>query len=130
MKKPDSLQLLKTSKRILLIDWPDKNLPLGLLNAGFEVFSYSPDNYSRAICEGDTVIFEKIGRKPDAIDTVNVFRPEAELAGIITQHVLPAGIKTVWLHPPVTISNAEELESTYHLTIIQGENILDVASQM
>lgn len=130
MEKPDSLQILKASKRILLIDWPDKNLPLGLLNAGFEAFSYSPDKYSKAICEGDSVVFEKIGGKPDGIDIVNVFRPESELEGVIAKHVLPLGAKVVWLHPPVTSPKAEELESAHHITIIQGENILDVASQL
>ena len=114
MKKPDSLKILKASKRILLIDWPDKKLPLGLLNARFEVFSYSPDNYSRALCKGDSVVFEKIDGKPDAIDIVNVFRPESELEGIITKHIMPVVAGVVWLHPPVTIQNAVELESEHH----------------
>jgi predicted CoA-binding protein len=130
MEKPDLLKILKASKRILLIDWPDKKLPLGLLSAGFEVFSYSPDNYSRALCEGDSVVFEKIGGKPDAIDIVNVFRPESELEGIITKHVMPVGAGVVWLHPPVTIQNAVELESEHHISIIQGDNVLDVASRI
>jgi predicted CoA-binding protein len=128
MEKPDSLQILKVSKRILLIDWPDKSLPLGLLNAGLEVFSYSPDNYSKATCEVDSVLFEKIDGKPDAVDIVNVFRPESELEGIIARHVLGLGATIVWLHPPVTTQHAMELESANHITIIQGENILDVAT--
>ncbi len=113
----------------MLIDWPDKNLPLGLLNAGFEVFSYSPDKYSKAACDGDTVVFEKVEGKPDAVDIVNVFRPESELEGIIARHVLPLGAKIVWLHPPVTNQNVKELESLYHINIIQGD-ILYVAATL
>ena len=130
MEKPDSLQILKSSKRILLIDWRDKNLPLSLLNAGFEVFSYSPDKYSKAICESGAVAFEKIEGTPDGVDIVNVFRPESELEGIVARHVLPLGAKTVWLHPPVVTQHAKELESAYHITVIQRENITDVVSLM
>lgn len=130
MTRSNSLQILKASKRILLVDWPDKKLPIELINAGFEVFSYSPDNYSKAVCEDDSVTFEKIDGNPDAVDIVNVFHPESELEGIIEKRVLPLGAKIVWLHPPVTTQTANDLESRHHITIIQGENILDVASQM
>ena len=130
MEKPDLLQILKSSKRILLVDWPDKSLPQALLNAGFAVFTYSPEKYSQAAIENGAVVFDQIGDDPAPIDIVNIFRPETEHDAIIEKRVLPLGAKVVWLHPPVTSPKVDELTSKYRITIIQGENIADTASQL
>ncbi|HEY8783766.1 MAG TPA: VOC family protein [Mucilaginibacter sp.] len=148
--KPDPQQILKSAKNILLIDWPNPGVPRALLNAGFKVFGYSPDCYSQAqlvadlppgIEEKDSfpprnegekgyLIFQKLDRRPDAVDIVNVYRPEEELPGIIKNHVVPSGAKVLWLHPPATSAKAREITAENDIIFIEGTNIAELASKI
>ena len=65
----DPLQILKTSKSILLVDWPNPNLPRTLLKSGFAVYCYSPNQYTRA---------EIMPYAPAGVDIKNIFKPEME----------------------------------------------------
>lgn len=142
----DPLQILASSKNILLIDWPEQGVPRALINAGFNVYCYSPDSYTQAglfaeppqgtsnnnvLQPGEhekyKLVFQKLGSKPTHIDIVNIYRPEAEIEGIIKRHVLPSGAKVVWLHPPVTSSRKGEFSVKYGVIIIEGENIAEMA---
>ncbi|HTK20501.1 MAG TPA: CoA-binding protein, partial [Mucilaginibacter sp.] len=112
-------QLLQEARSILLVDWPSIDLPYALLKAGFNVFSYSPDNYSEAkllmekphnseglnifsVNDEAYISFEKLDGSPGTVDIVYIYRPEAELPGIVEKHVLPLGAKAIWLYPPQT----------------------------
>ncbi|MDB4901274.1 MAG: hypothetical protein JWQ63_555 [Mucilaginibacter sp.] len=148
--KPDPQQILKSAKKILLIDWPDPGVPRALLNAGFTVFGYSPDDYSKAHVvdnlphgfdeknsfpprnkeEKGFLIFQKLDYSPDAIDIVNVYRPEEELPGIITSRVLPSGAKVLWLHPPITSARARDIAAENGILFIEGVNIAEIASKI
>ena len=44
----DPVQILKMSGNILLIDWPNPGLPRTLLEAGFAVYCYSPNQYTKS----------------------------------------------------------------------------------
>ena|ERR1700744_5279445 len=129
------IQLLKNSRTILLIDWPDISVPLSLLKAGFKVISYSPDGYSRPrLVEGagnkEKIVFENIDTAPDSVDIVNIFRPEEEHEEITASHVLPLNAKAIWLHPPVVSSKTAELAAQYGLIFIEGRNIALVAQEL
>ena len=148
--KPDPTQILKSAKNILLIDWPDPGVPRALISAGFQVFGYSPGGYSRAVLvadlpagfdekksfpprnesEKDHLIFQKLNDNPDAIDIVNVYRPDEELPGIIADRVLPSGAKVLWLHPPVTSSRARDIAAESGLIFIEGTDIAEIASKI
>jgi len=148
--KPDPVQTLKSAKKILLIDWPDQGVPRTLLNAGFAVFGYSPNGYSQAQLvaelaervdeknsfpprgkdENGHLIFKKLYYSPNGIDIVNVYRPEAELPGIIVNRVLPSGTKVLWLHPPVTSGGAAEIAAENGLILIEGVNIAEIAAKL
>ena len=119
--------ILKTAKSILLIDWPNKSVPLALIKSGFQVFCYSPDGYTVAELEEQRLTFRGIDDPPLDIDIVNVYRPGEELPGIIESHVLPLGAKVLWLHPPLISELAKELAEKYGLILIQGVNIAEVA---
>src|SRR5471030_302984 len=100
--KPNQVEILKAANGILLIDWPNKDVPLALLKAGFKVFCYSPDGYTVAelITNKDKkppLFFRPIDSAPNEIDIVNVYRPEEELPGIIENHLLPLGAKVLWI---------------------------------
>jgi hypothetical protein len=148
--KPDPQQILKSAKNILLIDWPDPGVPRALLNAGFTVYGYSPNGYSKALVVEDLphgfdeknsfsarnkeekgyLIFQKLDYSPESIDIVNVYRPEEELPEIIDKRVLPSGAKVLWLHPPVTSARAKEIAAENGIIFIEGVNIAEIASKI
>lgn len=143
-------QLLSETKSILLVDWPNINLPYALLKAGFIVFSYSPDKYSEAkllmekphnteglsifpVTDDGTgvyVSFEKLDNSPGAVDIVHIYRPEAELPDIVEKHVLPLSAKAIWLYPPQTSELARGLAAQHCVELIQGVNIIDFAAEL
>ncbi|HTK21855.1 MAG TPA: VOC family protein [Mucilaginibacter sp.] len=140
-------QLLREAKSILLIDWPNINLPYALLKAGFIVFSYSPDQYSKAkllaekphstdgmsifpVSDEAYVSFEKLDDSPGAVDIVHIYRPESELPGIVEKHVLPLSAKAIWLHPPQTSELARGLAAQHCIELVQGVSIIDLASEL
>jgi predicted enzyme related to lactoylglutathione lyase/predicted CoA-binding protein len=139
-------KLLGEAKSILLVDWPNAGIPRALINAGFVVYSYSPDKYSQAILveekptdedsiapqenERGYLIFRKLIERPGTVDIVNIYRPENELAGIVEKHILPFNAKALWLHPPLTSELARGLAAQHCLEFVQGINIADVAVEI
>ena len=113
-------QILQGSRTILLVDWPNPGVPRALLEVGFKVYSFCPPNYSVAEViadrpddvdaarvfpprhHGETgyLVFRTLAARPANVDLVNIYRPAEELPGIMTNHVLPLGAKTLWLQPP------------------------------
>jgi len=122
---------LKKAHTILLVDWPSAQLPSALLTAGFNVYSYSPDSYSKAEFEKDGKLnFTKLDGPPVQVDIVNIFRPEEEHERIISKHAIPLGAKVIWLHPPVASERTHALAETFNLLFVQGVNIADVAADI
>src|SRR5689334_2910538 len=116
----DPLRILETSHSILLVDWPDTGVPRALLESGFAVFGYSPGRYSCAeISEKQQIdvqsakvfaprdnergflIFRRLDAAPSHVDIVNVYRPEAEIPGIVAQHATSLMAKVLWLQSPI-----------------------------
>jgi hypothetical protein len=140
------VEILKSAKNILLVDWPDQGVPRALLNAGFSVFGYSPGGYTQAgivahLGDGENgfaprdaekgfLVFSPLPSPVNGIDIVNVYRPEQELAGIITNIVLPSGAKVLWLHPPGTSATAKEIAAENNIVLIEGTNIAEIASEI
>ena len=63
-------EILDAAKNILLIDWPNADVPGVLLEKGFTVFCYSPGRYTRAQIEKDRLVFQELDRIPGPIDIV------------------------------------------------------------
>jgi predicted enzyme related to lactoylglutathione lyase/predicted CoA-binding protein len=140
-------KLLREEKSILLVDWPNVDLPYALLKAGFVVFSYSPDKYSEAkllmekphnieglsifwVNDEAFISFEKLSGSLGAVDIVHIYRPETELPGIIEKHVLPLSAKAIWLYPPQTSELARGLAAQHCIELIQDVNIIDLAAEI
>jgi predicted CoA-binding protein len=128
--RPTPAQVLKKAKTILLVDWPNPDVPRALLEAGFTVYSYSPDKYSVARLEGNDVLFEKLEGSPGQVDIVNVFRPEKELPEITEKHVIPLKAKILWLQPPLVSAWAAEFATEYQILFIEGADIAEVAGEL
>ncbi len=143
--KSNPEEILQSAQSVLLVDWPNAGVPRTLINAGFVVYSYSPDQYSQAVLmqekpidedgiapkenEQGYLVFRSI-KQPDTVDIVNIYRPENELASIVEHHILPLGAKTLWLHPPLTSELARGLAAQHCLEFVQGANIADVATEI
>jgi|SRR5580693_4999704 predicted CoA-binding protein len=122
------VDILKGAKTILLVDWPNPDVPKSLLKAGLTVFGYSPDKYS-AIEQADNgeLVFRKLDEQPTSVDIVNVYRPEAEHAAIISDHVLPLKAKALWLQPPVMSAKTAAIVAGYGIIFVEGIDIAEVA---
>jgi len=142
----DPKKVLESAKRILLIDWPNPAVPRALLNAGFTVFCYSPNHYTEASLlrenpndinqknifppgnkEEGYLVFKPLDGSPGSVDIVNVYRPEEEHAGIITNHVLPLNAKWLWLQLPIRSAKTCSIAKEHGLIFIEGIDIAEIA---
>jgi predicted CoA-binding protein len=122
-------EILRAATRILLIDWPDIDVPGILLKEGFIVYGYSPHKYTRiemSTGEG-RLIFRELEGAPGDVDIVNIYRPEQEHADILSKHVLPLGATVVWLEPPITSQKTHSLAVEHGLKFVEGISISEAA---
>src|ERR1700704_1110977 len=63
----DPNEILKSARRILLVDWANRGVPRTLVEAGFTVFCASPGRYS---------VVEVAPEPPAGIDPADVFPPQ------------------------------------------------------
>ena len=93
-------ETLQTAERIVVVDWPSKDVPDSLARAGLEVWVHGgpePDNWSiQEVGEGDQIVGRKTGTPPVAADLVYSYRPLEEL-GEILELATRVGAKAVWL---------------------------------
>jgi len=145
----DSLQVLKMSKTILLVDWPNPALPRILVESGFDVYCYSPDQYSRAEImpyaplnidaknifkpgkeEDGCLVFVRLAGRPPSVDIVYVYRPEEELPRIITEHALPLEAKSIWIDPLSTSAITHKIVAAAGLNFINNAFILETLKKL
>jgi len=148
MKSPELI--LKEAKTILLVDWPNQGVARALLNAGFNVLGFSPAGYKVAELTADSpgdagqfsvfpsedltdtnyLVFRQLTEAVPSIDIVNVYRPEGEIAGIVTNQVEKLGAKTLWLHPPVVSDLARRMATERGLNFVEGIDISEIARSL
>jgi len=145
----DPTQILRSARRILLVDWANRSVPCTLVEAGFTVFCASPGRYSVVEVvpeppegidsvdvfppqEGEDgyLVFCRLADPPSGVDIVNVYRPENEHAGIVANQVLPLGAKVLWLQPSVGSGAARQLVLDHGLELIEGIDIAVEAHQL
>jgi len=145
--KHDPIEILRSAKTILLVDWPDQRVPRALLNAGFAVFGFTPNGYARAalvdkLPEGQNgfaprnsdekghLVFNKLDKAPGSVDIVCIYRPEAEHAAIIENRVVPLKAKAVWLQAPITSAQTAALAKQKGLIFIENTDIAETALRL
>jgi CoA binding protein len=80
----NAAEILATSESVLVVDWPSRDVPDTLADAGFDVYVRSgpgPDDYSP--------------KRPERVDLVYCYRPLDELPGIV-ELARGLGAKAVW----------------------------------
>jgi predicted CoA-binding protein len=116
---------------ILLVDWPNREIPRTLIQYGFTVFSYSPNGYSQAFIEPgpeNNLIFRPTNHPPAHVDIVTIYRPAEEHAKIIAEHVLPLKAKVIWLQPPVESNETKQRAREHGLDFVQGKDIREISA--
>lgn len=81
-------QVLRSTRSILLVDFPSIEVPTVLTHAGFVVMAHvgrGPQDYSRYELDGSEVREVSTGQAPDRVDLVYVHRPLGELSAIFAQ---------------------------------------------
>jgi predicted CoA-binding protein len=91
-------EMLKTVDTVLVIDWPNKEVPEMLALAGFRVVvrgGPGPEDYSAYELMNGEVVARHVGRSPERADLIYSFRPVSKLSeAIATAKDLHA--RTIW----------------------------------
>jgi predicted CoA-binding protein len=96
MNEPE--HLLTSANRIVVVDWPSRDVPDTLAGAGYAVLvkgGPAPDDFAALELRDGGVAKRPTSRPQEPVDIVYVHRPLAELAEIVlTANSL--GARTVW----------------------------------
>ena len=95
----DIEQLLRSTRTVLLIDWPDREVPDTLARSGYRVVSHdgpSSDDYNAYEIEQGEVVIRPLGRPPHHAELVYSHRPIEELPEIVEEAVA-VGAAAVWI---------------------------------
>ena len=95
----DYRELLASATSVLLIDWPDRDVPDTLARYGFRVCSSDgprDDQYSAYELVGGQVRVRPLDAPPDMVDIVYAHRPLTELERIVEQ-ARALNSRAVWL---------------------------------
>jgi hypothetical protein len=79
--------LLESCRRVLLVDWPSRDVPDALVRAGHTVFVKSgpgPDDYAAQELRDGQVVGRPGLSRPTSADLVYAYRPVDELPSIIS----------------------------------------------
>jgi hypothetical protein len=143
----DPLQILSAARSILLVDWPNPGVPRALLGAGLDVFGHSPAGYRRAELaasppqdvnpqsifappdqnETGYLVFRPMAAPPQFVDIVAVYRPAAELPGILAGQAVPLGAKALWFLRPISSAQELALVEAQNLVVVEEPDIIATA---
>lgn len=91
----DGAAILASTKTVLLVDWPSRDVPDTLARHGFTVFS-EEDEPRVYEAQGGEVQVRAVERLPERADLVYAHRPIEELTDIV-ETAKAIGAKAVWL---------------------------------
>jgi hypothetical protein len=143
----DPLQILRAARSILLVDWPNPGVPRALLGAGLAVFGHSPAGYRRAELapspppdvnpqsifaprdqnETGYLFFRPMPAPPQSVDIVAVYRPAAELPGILARQAVPLDAKILWFLRPISSVQERAVAEAQNLLVIEEPDIVTIA---
>jgi predicted CoA-binding protein len=145
---PKDKETFKNIDTVLVIDWPTKDVPESLAQAGFHVVvrgGPGPADYSVYEMNNGKVVTQHLGRPPERAELIYSHRPASELAGLIAT-AKGLGAKTIWTQsglsaagvnnpkgcwvPEEELRLARNLVESAGLTYITEPYIGDVARQI
>jgi hypothetical protein len=106
--------ILKAATRVLLVDWPSRDVPDTLVRAGYQVYvkgGPETDNFSIQELAGGEVVPRKVGR-PDRLDLVYAHRPVDELPGIVAM-AKDLGASAIWRQSGLGAGGSKDAEGCW-----------------
>lgn len=104
----DVAKLLASTKTVLLVDWPSRDVPDTLARGGFTVVSNDgPEEYNAYEVEAGEVRLRQVGRAPERADLVYTHRPIDELPEIVDT-AKAVGAKAVWIQSGLDTTGAKD----------------------
>ena len=104
----DVAKLLGSTKAVLLIDWPSRDVPDTLARSGLTVVSNDgPDEYNAYETQGDEVRVRDAGQLPRHADLVYTHRPIDELPEIVDT-AKAVGAKALWIQSGLDKTGAKD----------------------
>lgn len=98
-----AIDILRGARRVVVQDYPSKEIPDALTRAGLAVTIYGgPDEADVVVSErvdGD-IVCRPVGRRPETADLLFVYRPLSEIDGILAD-ARRMGVHTIWRQPNV-----------------------------
>lgn len=99
----DALETLRAARHVVVQDYPDRDIPDALTRAGLAVTIYGgpdpADIVTSELVDG-AVVHRQTGRRPDSADLLYVYRPLAEIDGILAD-AGRLGVRTIWRQPDI-----------------------------
>jgi predicted CoA-binding protein len=123
----DAIAALGVTQSVLLVDWPSRDVPDTLAQAGFTVVAQEGSDTYVAYELAAEVVQQRDVRPPDSTDMVYAYRPLDELPDILAL-ARDLGARAVWLHSEATadeIDRARQLVEGAGLAFISGPDIVD-----
>lgn len=94
----DASETLRAARHVVVHDFPDRDIPDSLTRAGFTVTIYGgPDEADIVVSElvDGVIVHRPTGRRPTSADLLYVYRPLAEIDGILAD-AQRLGVRTIW----------------------------------
>jgi predicted CoA-binding protein len=91
-------ELLRTAETILLVDWPTRDVPDTLAQAGYHVVASEgpgPEDYNAYEVQNGAVVTRHVGSPPERAEIVYAHRPTDELP-MIVELAKQVGARGVW----------------------------------
>jgi predicted CoA-binding protein len=130
----DAADILRATESILLIDWPDRDVPDTLARAGYRVISNDgpgADDYNAYERRGAEVAVRKFGAEPEHADLVYTHRPFDELPEIV-EVARRIGASAVWAEAGPDMAGADRarrIVESAGLTYIDAPRITDAVRE-
>lgn len=105
----DAARLLRESATVVVVDWPSREVPEALVNAGLTVIvkgGPGPGDFSTWHSTNGQLTAQDLGRPPERADLVYFHRPAGEMPSII-QLAQNVGAKALWRQSGLTPDGAK-----------------------
>lgn len=132
----DAVEVLRSARRVLVIDWPARDVPDSLALAGVQVVAHEgpgEEDYVRYEVQEGAVVTRPPGAAPAAVDLVYTFRPVEELPDILAM-AQSVGERAVWAQfvaPSDEVARSDRsLVESAGLTYIDAPSIVEAARSL
>ena len=110
----DPNDIIRTSRSVLLVDWPSPEVPATFVRAGWAVHvkgGPGPEDFSVWELVDGSPVSRRAGRRPANVDLIYVHRPLEELPAIVAM-AEELGARALWYEPaPASAGTSPQLRS-------------------